>query len=121
MTGELGADGDDEADEEEGDADEAEDDMLLVPSPLKGAKVAPCGELASPVTTDPIRIWHGSLPVLPLPLYLPLAVAGDKLRPVGGPVEVLAKMVVALTGVVGVSARALWWFSVWRRNDLASQ
>lgn len=56
MTGELGADGDDEADEEEGDADEAEDDMLLVPSPLKGAKVAPCGELASPVTTDPIRI-----------------------------------------------------------------
>lgn len=40
--GELGADGDDEADEND------DEDMLLVPSPLKGAKVAPCGELASP-------------------------------------------------------------------------
>lgn len=46
ITGELGADGDDEVDEENDD-----EDMLLCPSTLKGTNVAPCGELASPETS----------------------------------------------------------------------
>lgn len=85
-------------DEEEQDDD---DDILLVPSPLNGAKVAPCGELASPVKNGPI-ITHIRISFIDLPL----AVAGDRLRPVSGPVDELARWV-ALRGVVGVNARAL--------------
>lgn len=48
---------------------------------------------------------------------LPLAVAGDKLKPVGGPVD----DDIDWFGVVGVIANELWWFSVCLRNDLASQ
>lgn len=102
--GELGADGDDEADEND------DEDMLLVPSPLKGAKVAPCGELASPEmlsnrNSSSIRNHFWARP-LNRCCRLPLAVAGDKLRPVGGPVDELANSV-ALTGVVGDRARPL--------------
>lgn len=120
MAGELGADGDDEVDDDEDDGD-----MLLGPSPLNGAKVAPWGELASPERKlGPIRssrIFHLCPKAVRCMGNLPLAVAGDKLRPVGGPVDDEPAIRVPLRGVVGVSAKALWWFSVWRRNERASQ
>lgn len=50
-------------------------------------------------------------------IILPLAVAGDKLNPVGGPVDEDNDWF----GVVGVIANELWWFSVCLRKDLASQ
>lgn len=55
MTGELGADGDGEVDNEDDDEEDDEEDLLPAPIPLKGAKVAPCGELASPEMRVPIR------------------------------------------------------------------
>lgn len=51
MAGELGAAGDDEDDDEDAEEND-EEDRLLCPSPLKGTKVAPWGELASPITNE---------------------------------------------------------------------
>lgn len=60
ITGELGADEDAEDEAGEAEEDEGDDDEeleRLVPSPLwKGTKVAPCGELASPVTRQQLQL-----------------------------------------------------------------